>query len=115
MEVRLGRRLPDVRVGRRSQTLRRLHHPFSAPKEDQVPLLESDPASCISACYDLVINGSEVGGGSIRIHDPAVQAKVFELIGLTDEEDGREVRLPARGPQVRRPPMAASPSDWIGS
>ena len=63
-----------------------LHHPFSAPKEDQVPLLESDPASCISACYDLVINGSEVGGGSIRIHDPAVQAKVFELIGLSDEE-----------------------------
>ncbi|MCH2148020.1 MAG: aspartate--tRNA ligase [Phycisphaerales bacterium] len=63
-----------------------LHHPFSAPREDQVPLLETDPANCISACYDLVINGSEVGGGSIRIHDPAVQAKVFELIGLSDEE-----------------------------
>jgi aspartyl-tRNA synthetase len=63
-----------------------LHHPFSAPREDQVPLLESDPANCISACYDLVINGSEVGGGSIRIHDPAVQAKVFELIGLSTEE-----------------------------
>ena len=63
-----------------------LHHPFSAPREDQVPLLDSDPANCISACYDLVINGSEVGGGSIRIHDPAVQAKVFELIGLSDDE-----------------------------
>ena len=63
-----------------------LHHPFSAPREEQVALLDSDPANCISACYDLVINGSEVGGGSIRIHDPAVQAKVFELIGLSDEE-----------------------------
>ena len=63
-----------------------LHHPFSAPREDQVPLLDSDPANCISACYDLVINGSEVGGGSIRIHDPAVQAKVFQLIGLSDDE-----------------------------
>lgn len=63
-----------------------LHHPFSAPREDQVALLDSDPANCISACYDLVINGSEVGGGSIRIHDPAVQAKVFELIGLREDE-----------------------------
>ena len=66
-----------------------LHHPFSAPKEDEVAKLDSDPANCISACYDLVINGSEVGGGSVRIHQPAVQAKVFELIGL-DENEARE-------------------------
>ena len=66
-----------------------LHHPFSAPKEDEVAKLDSDPANCISACYDLVINGSEVGGGSIRIHQPGVQAKVFELIGL-DESEAKE-------------------------
>ncbi|MDG2200425.1 MAG: aspartate--tRNA ligase [Phycisphaerales bacterium] len=63
-----------------------LHHPFSAPLEEDAPKLESDPAHCLSACYDLVINGSEVGGGSIRIHQPALQSKVFELIGLSDEE-----------------------------
>ncbi|MAA53173.1 MAG: aspartate--tRNA ligase [Phycisphaerae bacterium] len=66
-----------------------LHHPFSAPREDEVTKLDSDPANCISACYDLVINGSEVGGGSIRIHQPGVQAKVFELIGL-DESEAKE-------------------------
>jgi len=63
-----------------------LHHPFSAPLEQEVSKLDSDPANCLSACYDLVINGSEVGGGSIRIHQPAVQSKVFELIGLSEEE-----------------------------
>ncbi|MAB83550.1 MAG: aspartate--tRNA ligase [Phycisphaerae bacterium] len=63
-----------------------LHHPFSAPLEADVAKLDDDPAGCLSACYDLVINGSEVGGGSIRIHQPAVQAKVFGLIGLSDEE-----------------------------
>ena len=63
-----------------------LHHPFSAPLEEDAPKLDSDPAHCLSACYDLVINGSEVGGGSIRIHQPAVQSKVFELIGLSEEE-----------------------------
>jgi aspartyl-tRNA synthetase len=63
-----------------------LHHPFTAPLPGQEPLLESDPGRCLSAGYDLVVNGSEIAGGSIRIHRREVQEKVFALIGLSAEE-----------------------------
>ncbi|HRQ75420.1 MAG TPA: aspartate--tRNA ligase [Phycisphaerales bacterium] len=63
-----------------------LHHPFTSPNPDQFDILESDPGGCLSAGYDLVVNGSEIAGGSIRIHRMDVQEKVFRLIGLTDEE-----------------------------
>jgi aspartyl-tRNA synthetase len=62
-----------------------MHHPFTAPRPQDIPLLESDPAACRAVAYDLVINGSEAGGGTIRIHDSGVQQKVFELIGLSPE------------------------------
>ncbi|MFT5205164.1 MAG: aspartyl-tRNA synthetase [Phycisphaerales bacterium] len=62
------------------------HHPFTAPLESQIDILESDPGNCVSSGYDLVINGAEVGGGSIRIHKPEIQAKVFGLLGLSSEE-----------------------------
>jgi len=62
------------------------HHPFTAPLESQLDILESDPGNCLSSGYDLVINGTEVGGGSIRIHSSEVQSKVFGLLGLSDEE-----------------------------
>jgi len=62
------------------------HHPFTAPLESQLDILESDPGNCLSSGYDLVINGAEVGGGSIRIHSPELQAIVFGLLGLSDEE-----------------------------
>jgi aspartyl-tRNA synthetase len=62
------------------------HHPFTAPLASHLASLESDPANCLSSGYDLVINGAEVGGGSIRIHNPEVQAKVFGLLGLSQEE-----------------------------
>ncbi len=62
------------------------HHPFTAPLEKDLDLLESDPGSCISSGYDLVINGSEVAGGSIRIHNPEIQSKVFAALGLSDDE-----------------------------
>ena len=62
------------------------HHPFTAPLASHLSILESDPENCLSSGYDLVINGAEVGGGSIRIHNPEVQAKVFGLLGLSQEE-----------------------------
>ncbi|CRI64055.1 Aspartyl-tRNA synthetase (Aspartate--tRNA ligase) (AspRS) [Thiocapsa sp. KS1] len=63
-----------------------LHHPFTAPKEEQLGLLESDPGACLSRAYDMVLNGTEIGGGSIRIHRDAVQRQVFKLLAITDEQ-----------------------------
>ena len=62
------------------------HHPFTAPREDQLDILESDPGRCLSDGYDFVVNGSEAGGGSMRIHDPNVQKIVFGLLNLSEEE-----------------------------
>jgi len=62
-----------------------MHHPFTAPREADLPLLDSDPAACRAQAYDLVINGSEAGGGTIRIHDKATQSKVFGLLGISAE------------------------------
>ena len=66
-----------------------MHHPFTAPRPADIDLLESDPAACRAVAYDLVINGSEAGGGTIRIHDGATQEKVFKLLGIAPE-DARE-------------------------
>jgi aspartyl-tRNA synthetase len=63
-----------------------LHHPFTAPKEDQLDLLESDPRACQSRAYDMVLNGTEIGGGSIRIHRESVQRRVFRLLSISDEQ-----------------------------
>jgi aspartyl-tRNA synthetase len=63
-----------------------LHHPFTAPVDEDVPLLDTDPGQVRAKAYDVVLNGYEVGGGSIRIHDSAMQAKVFQLLALSDEE-----------------------------
>ena len=63
-----------------------MHHPFTSPKPEDIPLLDTDPASVRANAYDMVINGVEVGGGSIRIHDSQLQAKVFEVLGFTPEK-----------------------------
>lgn len=63
-----------------------LHHPFTAPRESDIGLLESDPEQCLSRAYDMVLNGTELGGGSVRIHKTDVQKKVFELLGIGEEE-----------------------------
>jgi len=63
-----------------------LHHPFTAAKEEHLGLLDSDPAACNSRAYDMVLNGTEIGGGSIRIHRSEVQQKVLKLLGIDDEE-----------------------------
>ncbi|MFU8896971.1 MAG: aspartate--tRNA ligase [Gammaproteobacteria bacterium] len=63
-----------------------LHHPFTAPSAPDLAALRNDPGSALSRAYDLVLNGSEIGGGSIRIHDRAMQEAVFELLGVSEEE-----------------------------
>lgn len=63
-----------------------VHHPFTAPMDEDVPLLTTDPGKARAKAYDLVLNGSEIGGGSIRIHDQAVQSQMFELMGIGEEE-----------------------------
>lgn len=63
-----------------------LHHPFTSPKEEDLSLLEKNPGACRSRAYDLVLNGTEVGGGSMRIFRPQVQRQVFRLLGIGDEE-----------------------------
>jgi aspartyl-tRNA synthetase len=62
-----------------------MHHPFTAPRPKDIPMLDSDPGKARAVAYDLVINGSEAGGGTIRIHDPATQSKVFSLLGIDAE------------------------------
>ncbi|SDY44017.1 aspartyl-tRNA synthetase [Allochromatium warmingii] len=63
-----------------------LHHPFTAPKDEQLELLETNPGACLSRAYDMVLNGTELGGGSIRIHRDAVQRQVFKLLNISDEQ-----------------------------
>ncbi len=63
-----------------------MHHPFTHPKDEDIPMLDTDPAAVRADAYDMVINGVEVGGGSIRIHDSELQAKMFEILGFTPEK-----------------------------
>ena len=67
------------------QRLMSTHHPFTMPNPDDIPLLDSDPAKVRAKAYDFVCNGIEVGGGSLRIHDGKLQAKMFEVLGFTPE------------------------------
>ena len=63
-----------------------VHHPFTSPMAEDIPLMDSDPGAVRSRAYDCVLNGNEVGGGSIRIHDPSVQEKVFSCLAFSPQE-----------------------------
>jgi aspartyl-tRNA synthetase len=63
-----------------------LHHPFTSPVEEEIGKLETDPGNIRSQAYDFILNGSEIGGGSIRIHNPKIQAKVFDLLNISREQ-----------------------------
>ena len=62
------------------------HHPFTSPKQEHIEFLDTDPGKCMANAYDLVLNGYELGGGSIRIHRKDLQKKMFSVLGMTDEE-----------------------------
>jgi len=66
------------------------HHPFTAPLDEDLPLLDTEPTKVRAQAYDIVLNGTELGGGSIRIHRPAIQSKVFGLLGISPEEAQRK-------------------------
>ena len=69
-----------------TQRYHAMHHPFTSPKPGQMELLKTDPAAVKANAYDLVLNGNEIGGGSIRIHDKDIQSKMFDYLGFTPEE-----------------------------
>ncbi|MBN1636869.1 MAG: aspartate--tRNA ligase [Deltaproteobacteria bacterium] len=81
---------PLLEWSREEQRLVSVHHPFTAPKPEDINLLESAPQKVRAQAYDMVINGNEVGGGSIRIHNQDIQRKVFSTIGLTETEARRK-------------------------
>ncbi|NOU45871.1 MAG: aspartate--tRNA ligase [Bacteroidales bacterium] len=77
---------PLLEWNEESQRFYAMHHPFTSPKPEDIHLLDSDPGKVRANAYDMVINGVEVGGGSIRIHDRGLQKRMFSLLGFTDEE-----------------------------
>ena len=81
-----------------------LHHPFTAPTEEDLLKLDSDPLEVRSQAYDLVWNGTEIGGGSIRIHDPEMQKRIFSLLGISDEEAEAKFGFLIKALQYGAPP-----------
>lgn len=81
-----------------------MHHPFTSPHPEDLPLLETDPGRVRALAYDLVLNGVEVGGGSIRIHDPGLQARMFRVLGIGEEEQKEKFGFFLEALQYGTPP-----------
>jgi aspartyl-tRNA synthetase len=81
-----------------------MHHPFTSPRRQDMDRLESEPAECRAVAYDLVINGSEAGGGTIRIHDSQLQQKVFNLLGIDEQRAGERFGFLLEALQFGAPP-----------
>ncbi len=77
---------PLFEYSKEENRLASAHHPFTSPKLDQIDMLDTDPRTVLAKAYDIAMNGSEIGGGSIRIHSPEVQKKIFEVLGISEVE-----------------------------
>ena len=78
------------------------HHPFTAPKDGHEELFATDPGHALAKAYDVVLNGWEIGGGSVRIHRPEVQAKVFASLGISPEDQQKKFGFLLRCAAIRR-------------
>jgi aspartyl-tRNA synthetase len=83
-----------------------LHHPFTAPRDSSIETLKADPGAALSNAYDMVLNGVELGGGSVRIHNMDMQATVFQLLGITDEEANEKFGFLLEALRYGAPPHA---------
>lgn len=83
-----------------------VHHPFTMPAEEDIEYLDTDPGKVRSIAYDIVINGTEAGGGSVRIHRPDIQAKIFETLGMTPEEADKKFGFLLEAYRYGAPPHA---------
>ena len=95
---------PLVEYDENKKRYQALHHPFTAPKEEDLEKLDSDPAAVYSQAYDLVLNGTEIGGGSIRIHQQDIQAKVLKALDISDEEASDKFGFLLKALELGAPP-----------
>ncbi len=95
---------PLVEYDEKEKRFQALHHPFTAPREADIAKLDSDPGAVYSRAYDLVLNGTEIGGGSIRIHQRQMQAKVLQVLGIGEEEARDKFGFLLRALELGAPP-----------
>ena len=95
---------PLMEYDEKEKRYQALHHPFTAPKEEDIEKLDTDPAGVYSRAYDLVLNGTEIGGGSIRIHQKSLQSKVLSVLGIGEEEANEKFGFLLRALELGAPP-----------
>lgn len=95
---------PLMEYDEKEKRFQALHHPFTAPKEEDIEKLDTDPAAVYSRAYDLVLNGTEIGGGSIRIHQKHLQAKVLDVLGIDEAEANEKFGFLLRALELGAPP-----------
>ena len=95
---------PLLEWDRETQSYHAMHHPFTAPKKEDLELLDSDPGKVRANAYDLVLNGNEIGGGSIRINDATLQEKMFDLLGFTKKQAHEQFGFLINALQYGAPP-----------